>query len=188
MEKILISIGGASGVIYGIRLLEELRKMDVELHLIISENAVDILEYETSYTIEDIKKLVDYYYDNNDFFAPPASGSFNLDSMVIIPCSLKTLSAIANGYSNTLTSRAALCVLKEKRKLVLVVRETPLDLSSIENMRSVYLNGAVVLPASPGFYHKPRAIEDLIDFIVGKVLDQLGFNHSLFKQWGCLKN
>ena len=184
MKKILVSIGGASGVIYGIRLLEELRKMDVELHLIISENAKDILEYETSYSLESIKSLVDYSYNNNDFFAPPASGSFILDAMVIIPCSLKTLSAIANGYSDTLTSRAALCILKERRKLILVVRETPLDLSAIDNMHSVYLNGAVVLPASPGFYHKPMTVDDLIDFIIGKILDQLGFNHSLYKHWG----
>ncbi|HEC89078.1 MAG: aromatic acid decarboxylase [Thermoplasmata archaeon] len=184
MDKILLSIGGASGVIYGVRLLKELRKMNVEIHLIISKNAMDILEYETSYYLEDIRKIADYFYDNSDFFAPPASGSFNIDAMVVVPCSLKTLSAIANGYSDTLTSRAALCILKERRKLVLVIRETPLDLSAIENMQKVYLNGAIIMPASPGFYHKPKTIDDLIDFIIGKILDQLGFTHSLYEHWG----
>ena len=181
--KVLLSIGGASGSIYGNRLLEELKKADVETHLVVTDGAKKILEHETSYKFEDLKKQADCFYDNNDLFAGPASGSFKLDAMVICPCSMKTLSAVANGYGDTLPSRAASCQLKEERKLILVVRETPLDLPGIENMRKAKLAGATILPAMPGFYHSPKKIDDLIDFIVGKILDQLKINHSLFKRW-----
>ena len=181
--KILLSIGGASGSIYGVRLLEELTKSNVEAHLIVSEGAKNIIKHETNYTFTDLKKKTNFCYDNDDMFAGPASGSFKLDAMFVCPCSMKTLSAIANGYGDTLTSRAAICCLKEERKLILVVRETPLDLTSIENMRKANLAGATILPAMPGFYHKPKKIEDLVDFIVGKILDQLNIKHNLFKRW-----
>ena len=181
--KILLCIGGASGSIYGIRLLEELKKSGAEIHLIVSEGAKKIIEHETNYKFKDIKKLADSYYDNSDMFAGPASGTFELDAMIICPCSMKTLSAVANGYCDTLISRAASCFLKEERKLVLVIRETPLDLPSIKNILSAKQAGATILPAMPGFYHKPKKIEDLVDFIVGKTLDQLGINHSLFERW-----
>jgi len=182
--RIFLSIGGASGSIYGIRLLEELCKSDVEIHLTISEGANKIIEYETNYKIKDLQKKADFYYKNNDFFAAPASGSFILDSMVICPCSMKTLSAIATGYSDTLTSRAASCCFKEGRKLILVIRETPLDLPGIQNMLTAKQAGASILPAMPGFYHKPKKIDDLVDFVVGKTLDQLGLDYNLFKRWG----
>jgi len=181
--KLLLSIGGASGSIYGIRLLDELLTSGHELHLVVSEGAKKILEHETKHTYEYLKKKADFSYENNDLFAGPASGSFHLDGMIIAPCSMKTLSAIANGYSDTLTSRAASCCLKEGRKLILVVRETPLDLPGIKNMLSAKQAGATILPAMPGFYHKPKKIEELVDFIVGKVLDQLEIKHSLFKRW-----
>ena len=181
--KILLSIGGASGSIYGIRLLEELIKSKVELHLIVSNGAKKIIEHETNYTFEDLKKKADFCYDNSDMFAGPASGSFKIDAMIVCPCSMKTLSAIANGYGDTLTSRAASCCLKEERRLILVVRETPLDLPGIKNMLSAKQAGATILPAMPGFYHKPKKIEDLVDFVVGKILDQLKMDHSLFKRW-----
>ncbi len=184
MRKILVGITGASGVIYGVRLLEELKSLDVEVHLVLSNNAKNILVYETSRSPVDIESLAHSVYSNNDLSAPPSSGSYSIDAMVVVPCSLKTLSAIANGYCDTLISRAAVCCLKEKKKLILVVRETPLDLSTIENMRKAYLNGAVILPASPGFYHKPESIDDLVTFIVGKIMDQLGLHHSLYKTWG----
>ena len=181
--KVLLSIGGASGSIYGIRLFEELKKSKAQTHLIVSDGAKKILEHETSYKFKDLKKKSDFYYDNNDMFAGPASGSFQMDAMVVAPCSMKTLSAIANGYGDTLTSRAAMCFLKEEKKLILVIRETPLDLASIENMKKAKLAGTTILPAMPGFYHKPKKIDDLVDFIVGKTLDQLKIKHSLFKRW-----
>ena len=181
--KILLSIGGASGSIYGIRLLEELVKSRNEVHLIVSNGAKKIIEHETNYTFKELKNKASFYYDNSDMFAGPASGSFKLDSMIVAPCSMKTLSAIANGYGDTLTSRAACCFLKEEKKLILVVRETPLDLPGIKNLLSAKQAGASILPAMPGFYHKPKNIDDLVDFIVGKILDQLKINHNLFKRW-----
>ncbi len=181
--KILLSIGGASGSIYGVRLLEELIKSGVEVHLVVSDSGKKILEHETGHNYGALKKKASFCYDNDDLFAAPASGSFQLDAVVIAPCSMKTLSAIANGYGDTLTSRVASCCLKEGRKLVLVVRETPLDLPGIKNMLVAKQSGAVILPAMPGFYHKPEKIKELVDFIVGKVLDQLGLEHNLFKRW-----
>ena len=181
--KVLLSIGGASGSIYGIRLLEELLKHKVEVHLIVSDGAKKILEHETKYKFSVLKKKSNFYYENSDMFAGPASGSFQLDTMIVCPCSMKTLSAIANGYGDTLTSRAGVCFLKEERKLILVVRETPLDLPGIKNMASAKQAGATILPAMPGFYHIPQIIDDLVDFIVGKTLDQLGIKHNLFKRW-----
>jgi 4-hydroxy-3-polyprenylbenzoate decarboxylase len=181
--KVLLSIGGASGTIYGIRLLEELKKSNVEVHLIVTDGAIKIIEYETELKFENIKKIADFYYDNSDIFAKPASGSFQMDAMIVAPCSMKTLSAIANGYCDKLTSRAASCFLKEERKLILMIRETPLDLPGIKNMLSAKQAGASILPAMPGFYHKPKKLDDLVDFIVGKTLDQLYIKHSLFKRW-----
>jgi len=181
--KILLCIGGASGSIYGIRLLEEFKKTNAEIHLIVSEGAKKIIEHETDYTFNDVKQLAAFCYDNSDMFAGPASGTFELNAMVICPCSMKTLSAVANGYCDTLTSRAAFCFLKEERKLIIVPRETPIPLPSIQNMEKAKLAGATILPAMPGFYHKPKKIEDLIDFVVGKLLDQLNIKHTLFKRW-----
>ncbi len=181
--KVLLSIGGASGSIYGIRLIEELKKTGVETHLIVSSGAKKIVKHETGKNISDLKKKSDFYYEDNDMFAGPASGSFKLDAMVICPSSMKTLSAVANGYGNTLTSRSAICTLKEERRLIIVPRETPLDLAGIKNMEKAKLAGATILPAMPGFYHKPKKIDDIVDFIVGKILDQLNIKHSLFKRW-----
>ena len=181
--KILLTISGASGSIYGIRLLEELIKSKVEVHLVVSNNAKKILQHETNFKYEDLKKKTNFVYENDDLFSPPASGSFQIDGMIVAPCSMKTLSAIANGYGDMLISRAASCCLKEGKKLVIVIRETPLDLPGIKNMLSAKESGAVILPAMPAFYHKPNNIEDLVDFIIGKVLDQFNIKHSLFKRW-----
>jgi flavin prenyltransferase len=181
--KYFVNIGGASGSIYGIRLLQELNKTGHEVHLVISEAAKKIINHETRYTYTAIKKKAAIVYHNHDLYAGPASGSFPLDGMIVIPCSMKTLSAIANGYGDTLTSRAASCCLKEGKKLVLVIRETPLDILGIRNMLAAKESGAIILPAMPAFYHQPKNIEELVDFIVGKVFDQLGLQHSLFKRW-----
>ncbi len=181
--KILIGITGASGSIYGIRLLEELKKAHVQVHLIISEGAKKIIAHETNYKFQELKEKADYFYENNDLSAAPASGSFLFDAMVIAPCSLKSLSSVANGYADTLISRAATCILKEEKNLILIIRETPLDLIAIKNMLSAKQAGATILPAMPGFYYKPDKIEDLINFIVGKILDQLKIKSNLFKRW-----
>lgn len=181
--KYFVSIGGASGSIYGIRLLEELKKAGHEVHLVVSKGAQKIIAHETKFTYNDLRKKADVVYKNDDLCAGPASGSFQLDGMIIIPCSMKTLSAVANGYGDTLTSRTASCCLKEGRALILVIRETPLDLPGIRNMLAAKESGAIILPAMPAFYHQPKKIEDMIDFIVGKVLDQLHVKHSLSKRW-----
>ena len=187
-KKIFLSIGGASGSIYGVRILQALKKTGQEVHLVVSCGGKKILEHETSYSYKDLKKKADVWYENDDLCAGPASGSFPLDGMIIAPCSMKTLSAIANGYGDTLTARAASCCLKEGRKLVLVVRETPLDLPGIKNMLAAKEAGAVILPATPAFYQKPKNIDDLVDFIAGKVLDQFKIPHTLFARWGIKKN
>lgn len=181
--KIVLAIGGASGSIYGIRLLEELIKSKIEVHLIVSKDAKKIIEHETGKSYKYLEEKTPYFYDNNNQFSAPASGSFQVDGMIVAPCSMKTLSSIANGYGETLTSRAASCCLKEDKKLVIVIRETPLDLPGIKNMLSAKESGAIILPAMPGFYHKPKKIEDLVNFIVGKILDQFMIKHSLYKRW-----
>jgi len=181
--RYFVSIGGASGSIYGIRLKQELNNAGHEVHLVISEAAKKIIEHETKYSYNSIKQKAAVVYDNDDLYAGPASGSFPLDGMIVIPCSMKTLSAIANGYGDSLTSRAASCCLKEGRKLILVLRETPLDLPGIKNMLAAKESGAIILPAMPAFYQRPKNIEELVDFIVGKVFDQLDLQHSLFKRW-----
>lgn len=182
--KIVVGICGASGVIYGIKLVKILHQLKKEVYLIISDAAKKIMEHETDIDPDTLKNLATKTYENNNFFSAPASGSFQVDAMVVIPCSLKTLSAIANGYTDTLISRAAICCLKESKPLILVPRETPLDLSTLKNMVKAKELGAIILPAMPAFYHKPSSIEDMIDFVVGKILDQLGIEHNLFKRWG----
>lgn len=183
MKRILVGISGASGSIYGIRLLEILQQGDIETHLIISEGAKTILEHETNKSIESVVSLASYVYDNADMGAGPASGSFRLDGMCIVPCSMKTLASIAHGFSSTLMSRAATCMLKENKRLVLAIRETPLELTGLTNMALARQTGAIILPAAPAFYHQPQTIDDLVNFIVGKILDQFGIAHALFERW-----
>jgi len=183
MKTILIAIGGASGSIYGIRLLEFLKNTDLKTLLVVSNGAKKIIKHETSYTFDSVKDMADIVYENDDLFAGPASGSFPLDAMIIVPCSMKTLSAVANGYSDTLTSRAASCMLKEQKTLIMVPRETPLDLPSLNNLVNMKKAGARILPAMPGFYHQPKSLNDMVDFIVGKILDQLQAHHSLYEKW-----
>ena len=183
MKHVLVGITGASGSIYGVRLLQELQKKDVAVHLILSDTAKQILPYETNISVESVTDLADKTYANDDLFAGPASGSFQIDAMVIVPCSMKTLAAIATGYADHLITRAASVMLKENKSLLVVPRETPFDLAGLQNMLQVHQAGGTILPASPGFYHKPASVSDLVDFIVGKMLDQLIISHNLFKRW-----
>jgi len=181
---LLVGISGASGVIYGIRLLKVLSsKKGIETHLIMSDVAKSNLRAETDYELENVKSLADYYYDNSDIGARLASGSFKRDGMIVAPCSVKTMSAIANSYSDNLLTRAADVTLKERRRLVLLVRETPLHLGHISTMEKATKIGAIIMPPVPAFYHKPKTVQDVIDHTIGKVLDLLDIEHDLFQRW-----
>ena len=180
---LVIAITGCSGVVYGVRLLEACRKLGIETDLIVSQAAEKLLELELGKTIKDIRKLATRNYPQDDLAAPLASGSVKTDGMVIAPCSMKTLGAIASGIADNLITRAADVTLKEGRPLVLVPRETPLNLIHLENMVKLKRAGATILPAMPGFYYKPKEISELIDFIVGRILDVLGVEHKLYRRW-----
>lgn len=182
-DKIVIGFSGASGIIYGIRLLEVLHSINIQTFLIVSEWAKKNIEIETDKTLEYVKSLSSINYDNFKLDASVSSGSFLHDGMVIVPCSMKSLSSIANGYDDTLISRAASVTLKESRKLILVPRETPLSRIHLENMIKLQDAGAIILPAMPGFYHKPSTINEIVDHLVGKILDQLKIKHDLFRRW-----
>ncbi|MCG2869764.1 MAG: UbiX family flavin prenyltransferase [Vulcanisaeta sp.] len=186
MRRFIVGITGASGVIYGVRFLEAIKRYasDSEVHLVISNAAVRVLRHELGLDREYIARLADRVYGEDELDAPIASGSFRHDGMVIIPCSMKTLASIAHGIADNLITRAADVTLKERRKLILVIRETPLNLVHIRNMELVTLAGAIVMPASPAFYHRPRSIDDLVNFIVGRVLDLLGIENDLYSRWG----
>ena len=179
-----MGISGASGVIYGIRLLQVLKEnTHSTIHLIVSEPAKQIIGIETDYSITDVEAMADKVWDDSDFTAPIASGSYKTAGMAVVPCSMKTLAGIANGFSDTLIGRCADICLKEDRRLVLVPRETPLSLIDLENMVQVRRAGASVLPACPGLYPKPQSIDEIIDFIVGRVLDVLDIELELFRRW-----
>ncbi len=181
--RLIVAITGASGVIYGKRLLEALREEKVETYLVVSKVAESVIEHELKTTKSELDKLAVHVCDVNDLSAPIVSGSFRTDGMIVIPCSMKTLAGIAHGYSDNLILRAADVTLKEKRKLILVPRETPLSVVHLRNMLDLTSQGVFILPAMPAFYHKPDKIEDLVDFVVGKALDILGIEHKLFKRW-----
>lgn len=181
--EIVVGISGASGVQYGIRLLQILREKGCITHLVITDSAAKIIEIEMNLLQKDVEKLADHVYPPRDFAAPIASGSHLFDAMVVIPCSMGTLSAIACGSSDTLITRCADVCLKEKRRLIIVPRETPLSLMQLRNMVSVAEAGAVVLPACPAFYSKPQSLDDLVDVLVGRVLDLLGVENDLYRRW-----
>jgi len=181
--RLIVAITGASGVIYGKRLLEVLQNKKIETHLIISKAAEKIIEHELQAIKKDIEKLATHAYSVDDLTAPISSGSFKTDAMVIIPCSMKTLAGIAHGYAENLILRVADVMLKEKRKLILVPRETPLNVVHLRNMLELAKQGVAIVPAMPAYYHKPRNINDVVDHLVGKVLDCLEIEHTLFKRW-----
>jgi 4-hydroxy-3-polyprenylbenzoate decarboxylase len=181
--RIVVGISGASGAIYGIRILEVLQRLGIESHLVLSRSAADTITYETTYTPEQVMAMATKVYGMGEMGAAISSGSFQTDGMVVAPCSIKSLSGIAHSYNENLLIRAADVTLKERRKLVLVVRETPLHLGHLRLMTSVTEIGAVLLPPMPSFYHKPQTIDDIVNQTVGKVLDQFGIDASLFKRW-----
>ena len=183
-KRIVVGISGASGVTYGVRMLELLRKTKFETHLIISKAGKLNIEIETSYKPGQIEAMADFTYDHKDMAAALASGSFLTEGMVVIPCTIKSLSGIANAYNENLLVRAADVTLKEKRKLVLVVRETPLHIGHLRLMTMAAEMGAHLLPPVPSFYHQPKTIEDIIDQTIGKVFDYIGIEHELFNRWG----
>jgi len=183
-KRLVVGIAGASGVIYGVRLLEHLRGTGVETHLILSEAGRRNIEIETDYNADDVAAMATTVYDNRDVGAALASGSFLTDGMVVAPCTIKTLSGIANSFTTNLLIRASDVTLKEKRRLVLVVRETPLHKGHLRLMTMAADLGAHILPPVPSFYHGPKTIEDILDQTIGKVFDHIGIEHQLFQRWG----
>ena len=183
MKRIVVGISGASGVIYGIRLLEVLKELDWETHLVISEAAKQNILIETSLTVKDVEDLADKVYDSKNQAASISSGSFKTSGMVIVPCAIKTLSGVAHSFNENLLIRAADVTLKERRRLILVVRETPLHKGHLALMRKVVDLGGIILPPVPAFYIVPKTIEDLIDHTIGKILDIMEIDHTLYKRW-----
>ncbi|MGQ9513399.1 UbiX family flavin prenyltransferase [Thermodesulfitimonas sp.] len=182
--RIIVGITGASGVIYGISLLEALRQLNVETHLILSQQAERLITAETAYNPEEVRSLAAYAYAAEDLHAPVASGSFLCQGMVVAPCSMKTLAGIASGYAENLIQRAADVTLKEGRRLILMPRESPFSALHLQNMLKLARLGVIIAPPVPAFYTRPQTINDLVRFSVGRVLDLLGIEHRLSPRWG----
>lgn len=180
--KLIIAVTGASGSIYAETLLKTAKNMNIETHLIVSKAAEKVIKHELGDVLK-IKELANFTYKPDDLEAPLASGSFVVDGMVIVPASMKTIGALAHGYNSNLVTRAADVQLKERRPLIIVPRETPVHTIHLENMAKLSTLGAVILPAMPAFYHKPTTIEELVNFITGKIFDQLGITNDLFRRW-----
>jgi 4-hydroxy-3-polyprenylbenzoate decarboxylase len=180
---LVVGITGASGIVYGIEILRALRTLKIPTHLVISEAAAQTLKYESDLSLADVRALADVVHSNKDIAASISSGSFLTRGMIVAPCSIKTLSAIANSYDADLITRAADVTLKERRPLVLMVRETPLHKGHLNLMSRAADYGAIILPPMPAFYHKPKTIQDIVDQGVGRALDQLGITHALFPRW-----
>ncbi|WP_259782705.1 UbiX family flavin prenyltransferase [Aestuariispira ectoiniformans] len=182
-KKLIVGISGASGAVFGIRMLETLREIGVESHLILSKAAEMTIGYETDLSPKDVKALADVVYPIGDVGAPCSSGSFPTEGMVIAPCSMKSLAEIATGVTSSLMSRAADVVLKERRRLVLMTRETPLTNVHLRNMLTVSEMGGIIAPPVPAFYTKPENLDDLVDHNVGRVLDLFGLDTGKVKRW-----
>lgn len=182
--KLLLCITGASGVIYGKRLLEVLSENeDVEVELIVSEAGKNLLKRELDIEYDKISRMADEVYDPEELDSPPSSGSSLYDAMAVVPCSMSSISKIANGISDNLITRAAAVFLKEDRKIILTPRETPMTTTWLKNMYELSAEGAIILPAMPGFYHEPESLEEIVDFLVGKILDSLEIKNSMFERW-----
>jgi 4-hydroxy-3-polyprenylbenzoate decarboxylase len=183
-RRLIVGISGASGTIYGVRLLEALRAADIETHLVMTKSADTTLAYETNLKVADVHALADVVHPNADIGAAIASGSFKTLGMVVAPCSIRSLSEIAHGITGSLLSRAADVVLKERRRLVLLVRETPLHLGHLRSMAAVTEMGAIVMPPVPSFYAKPQTIDDVINHTIGRALDLFDIDTGLVRRWG----
>ena len=182
--NLIVAITGSTGAIYGIRMLETLKKLGAETHLVISEWGAKCISMETGHSVDYVKSLAATVSDEKNMAASVSSGTHKIDGMIVAPCSMKTLSAIANGYDDTLVARAAGVTIKESRKLVLMVRETPLSAIHLENMLKLARLGIVILPPVTEFYTKPKSIDDIVNHGVGKCLDQFGLEHDLYPRWG----
>ena len=182
-RKIIIAMCGASGVQYGIEVLNALKGAGCETCLVMSKWAERVMKEETGLKPEAVRKTADHVFDNEDMAAPISSSSFRVDGMVVIPATVKTVSEIANAYSGTLINRAADNMLKTRKRLVVCIRETPLSGPCLENLAKIARYGGIIMPLSPGFYHRPKHINDMYNFITGKVLDCLGVENSKFKRW-----
>jgi flavin prenyltransferase len=181
---LIVGISGASGTAYGIRLLEALRQSRIESHLVMSRSAEVTLAYETDLKVADVHKLADVVYSVNDIGAAVSSGSFRTEGMIVAPCSIRSLAEIAYGTTTTLLTRAADVVLKERRRLVLLVRETPLHTGHLRAMTLASENGAIVMPPVPAFYTRPQSVGDIVDHTVGRALDLFGIDNPLVRRWG----
>ncbi|MGQ9556925.1 MAG: UbiX family flavin prenyltransferase [Desulfurispora sp.] len=182
-KRIVLAITGATGAIYGLKLLQALRRAGVETHLMVSQWAEVTIAEETGHSLEQVKQMADHYYAVTDLAAGPSSGSFVHHGMVVAPCSMKTLAAIAHGLADNLISRSADVCIKEKRPLILLVRETPLSAIHLENMLRLARLGVIIMPPVPSFYHRPTSISDLITQTTGRVLDMLGLENTQVKRW-----
>ena len=182
--KIAVGMTGASGSIYGLKFLEALKTLNIESHLIVSDAGDKVAKYELGFGKEELNTYAGHHHEIGSIDSPLASGSFGIDSMAIIPCSMNTLGCIASGISLNLIHRCANVIIKEEKKLILVLRETPYSPIDIDNMQKLSKIGVTILPASPAFYHNPKSIDDLVNHIVGKTLDILKIKNNLFKRWG----
>lgn len=183
MKKIIVGISGGSGSIYAVSLLKALKELNIETHLVVTTMGEYVTKHECGMDLEDLKKLATYYHDNKNFAAPIASGSFKVDGMVVVPCSMKTLASIANGISDNLLTRACDVTIKDGRKLLIVPRETPLSAIHLENMLKLSRLGVTVFPPAPVFYNHPETIEDMVLNLTGRMLDLLGIDNNLINRW-----
>lgn len=181
--KVVVGISGGSGAIYAVSLLKALEELNIETHLVVSTMGEYVMEHECGITLDQLKEMATYFHDNKNLAAPIASGSFKVDAMIVVPCSMKTLSGVANGYTDGLLTRACDVMIKEGRKLIMVPREAPLSSIHLENMLKLSRMGIRIFPPSPGFYGHPETIEDLVLDITGRLLDSLGVDNSLANRW-----
>ena len=182
-KRFILAITGASGAIYGLRILETLNQLGAEVHLVITQTGSAVIEAETSEKLENIKKWAAYNYHPSDLYAPIASGSYHTDGMLVVPCSIKTLSGIANSYAENLVQRAADVCLKEGRPLLLAVRETPLHLGHLQLMEKAAQAGAIIFPPNPALYNRPKTIEDIVNATIGRMLARVGVENRLYQPW-----